>query len=57
MQKICANTRCKQAFEIHEADLQFLDKVAPVFNGKKGVSSPSLSLSRLPDATKDALEE
>lgn len=35
MQKICANTWCKQSFEITSDDLAFYDKVSPVIGGKK----------------------
>ncbi len=41
MQKTCPN--CSSAFEIADEDVAFLERVAPVFNGKKeGIPMPTL---------------
>ncbi len=36
----CANQWCQQSFEITDADLAFLEKVSPIFNGKKEMIPP-----------------
>src|SRR3989344_2156403 len=40
MQKQCANAWCKSPFEIIDGDLQFYDRVSPVFAGKKFAIPP-----------------
>src|SRR3989344_6035736 len=40
MQKQCANAWCKSPFEIIDGDLQFYDRVSPVFAGKKYAIPP-----------------
>ncbi len=40
MQKACANTWCKQSFEITDEDLAFYDKVSPIFSEKKHAIPP-----------------
>lgn len=40
MQKLCANSWCRQPFEVTDADLAFYEKVSPVFNGKKELIPP-----------------
>ena len=40
MQKICANTWCKQSFEITDDDLAFYERVSPTFAGKKYLIPP-----------------
>ncbi len=40
MQQTCANQWCQQSFEITDDDLAFLEKVSPIFNGKKELIPP-----------------
>jgi Zn ribbon nucleic-acid-binding protein len=40
VQKTCKNPWCQQSFEITQDDLEFYEKVSPVFNGKKELISP-----------------
>src|SRR3989344_936460 len=40
MQKQCANAWCKSPFEIIDGDLQFYDRVSPIFAGKKYAIPP-----------------
>lgn len=40
MEKVCANHWCKSSFEISDSDLAFLEKVSPIFNGKKELIPP-----------------
>jgi hypothetical protein len=40
MQQVCKNLWCHQTFDIADSDLQFLEKVSPIFNGKKELIPP-----------------
>ena len=40
MRQNCANSWCKQPFEVTNDDLAFYEKVSPVFNGKKELIPP-----------------
>ncbi len=42
MQQICKNPWCKQSFEVTRDDLEFYEKVSPVFAGKKELIPPPL---------------
>ncbi len=40
MQKLCANTWCGQNFEVTSDDLEFYERISPVFAGKKYLIPP-----------------
>lgn len=40
MQKTCANTWCHKTFDVGDDDLEFYDKVSPMFDGKKYAIPP-----------------
>ncbi|MDD4628796.1 MAG: hypothetical protein PHE68_05385 [Candidatus Peribacteraceae bacterium] len=40
MQQTCRNSWCKQSFEITQDDLDFYDKISPVYGGKKFLIPP-----------------
>ncbi|MFH0770010.1 MAG: hypothetical protein V1926_01390 [Candidatus Peregrinibacteria bacterium] len=40
MQRVCAQPWCRQPFEITAGDLEFYEKISPVFNGRKEIIPP-----------------
>jgi len=40
MQKTCGNPWCKQSFEITDDDLEFYQKISPIFGDKKELIPP-----------------
>src|SRR3989338_9038861 len=45
MQRTCANGWCGQGFEVTDEDLRFLEKIAPVFQGRKESIPPPTQCS------------